>query len=432
MEIVAFIAAVAGLVLLLVGVHRQRGHAVDALTALDRLDRHGPVLMPAMFWGAAFLGVIGAVLGWSSAIGVLPAVVGGLSSLAFTWLVWVWIWDSYRVVVDLAVVSQVRVPLDQRPAIAFAPPRSQALSFRPVRNALSFVAALAGGGVVFWLLYAWAGTPADRLGAAAVGYISAVSAYFAFRVKRALDAERDVRRIAARLGEADDETVLRALQENPRSRVLLEAHADRLMAAGQPSQALLEYRAAGGAKPGARLADRARGAVEAGGDLRERVRGELVLEPYASRPTATIAPLEMSESAEELLVLDAEQAVGVLVDPDAPWAAGSRLLVAIDPELGGDVAARLEPALVRAPLVMSSGPFPRFLAAYRLTHDVAKLAVSLVRDAGARAPFRQLKLFSAEELLALYDAESRTVRLAPLAADELYAELRRTAAVAAR
>jgi len=294
MPIVALITAAAGLACLLVGVHRQRGHSVDAPEALERLERHSPARMPVVFWAAALLGATGAVLGWSSAIGALPAVVGGLSSLAFTWLVWAWIWDSYRVLVDLAVVSQVRVPLDQRPAIAFDPSRSQALSFRPVRNALSFGAALAGGGVVFWLLYAWAGTPADRLGAAAVGYISAVSAYFAFRVKRALDAERDVRRIAARLGEADDETVLRALQENPRSRVLLEAHADRLMAAGQPSQALLEYRAAGGAKPGARLADRARGAVEAGGDLRERVRGELVLEPYASRPTATIAPLEMS------------------------------------------------------------------------------------------------------------------------------------------
>jgi|GEM_PF-3174468 len=431
MELAAALIALAGLALLLAGIRRERGEPADVFAALDRLDAHDLLHVPPRFLAAAVLGAVGASLSWIETVPVVGAFAAGLASLVFTWLVWAWVWEGYRTLVDLVVVTQSRVPAEDRPAAAYEPPREQALSFRPARNGVAFLVALGVGGGAFYALSVLTEVSADRLATAAAGFVSAVGLYFAIRFKRALDAERDVRRIAGRLDAVDDTALLRALQENPRSRVLLERHADRLMETGMFSQAYVEYRAAAvGLSPSGRLSPKVARASAAAGADREPHRGEPFLLPYSSRPTAVAEPLVLGGEAERFTVLDRDELVRGILGPYAPWAGRADLLVAVDPPLVGDDARAIASQLVGAPLVMSAGPFARFLPAYRLGPQVVEVVLAQLPETHG-ATVRRVDVLTPHEILARYHVGDSDLEVAPDYAEDAYAELRRTAAVAA-
>lgn len=419
------LAALAGLALLAAGWSRERRRRLDALAALDVLERHDPVRVPPYFLGSMTAGALGAVLGMPGTDAAGRLVVAAAFVLV-PWFVWVGTWSSYRRLVDASVVFQDHVPLECKPERAYEPVRELAIGYRPLAAALLLLASLVSGVVMATGVAALVGAWSSRLTVALWGWWTAVGAYFMWRVYRASRTELELRAALGRLDEAPTDLVYRALRTNPRSRGLLEAHADRLAGAGYATQALIEYRAARlRARRDTGLAakiDSVRDDAEAAHAAEPE--GALVREPYAPAPALLLEPLEMAADAVAVRVLDADAFVRTLLATP-----GDGLVVEVSGRLDEPTRERLRGHEYRVPRLLP----PAFgePQTYRVDEETARALGTWLDEHDVECEWEGMHLFSERELLVEAHRRFSDARVARAFLGEVHDELRRAAAIAA-
>ncbi len=424
MTVPLIIGSALGFLLLLAGWHAERRRRVDAFLALARLEAHTAVRPPALFVLSVAAGGLGALLGMPSESFVGRATAA-LPLLIAPWLVWLGIWSSYRGLVDAAVATQDHTPMAERPAEAFVPPRELALSYRPLTVALVLLGALIGGTATLLVGGRLLGAPSGGLAAAAWGYAVAVGAYFLLRVRRSVAAERQLRFRLGNLDAATRSQLFDALRVNPRSRAVLEAHADALASAGEVDQALLEYRAARLRAPHDVALNEKIEAIAATALTRSEAwsTGTLVREPFAAAPAMVVESLEMAEDAVVVRVLDPSAFVEVLFEFDAKDA-----LIDIDGALDPETLKQLEKTVHPIP-ILAKGPLDGGRT-YSLDDESRAALRSFVAERGAE-DWHRVRLYTPEELLVDADRGFRDVRMSQGYYEVWYEELRRAAAIAA-
>lgn len=408
--------------MLLFALRRERRIRLDAFVAVDSLRRHGPLTPPAAYSLAAALAFLGGGLGFEARLearlvaGALPALV--------VWLAWLRVWSEHRALLDAAIVFQDHVPLRERPPNALAPAPYAAISFRPMTAAAALLAALTLSGVAFG--FASAAFGLTRVAPVALATYAIVGTTFAASVKRGLAAERSVRGALGTPAEASDSALLDALRRNPRSSVLLVAHATLLAAAGEREQALLEYEAARLPRrhpaldaPMAALAD-ARPSPDA--PLAPGVIARLPGEPEARMH---VAPLALPPDAARVQVLDARALVRELVATPEDG-----LLFAVQGTLADDLRDRLAPYAHLSPLVVGdSGAPPRAFGAWRLEPASRAELADYAGQHDIATDWDRVALFTLDRLLADGRLRLRTLLVDPAFCQREFAEWRRAAAV---
>lgn len=403
---------------------RDRKREMDAFAALDRLRAAGPLGMPAAYVIASVSGAVGVAAG-------LPALepsaraTGALAIVVAVWLSWLAQWISMRWLLDAATVFQDHVPLGSRPRQAYSPAPHSALSFRPMAAALWLLIALAGTGVGFGVL-SWRFGWTRFMPLLAGGVWAVIGSVFAAYVRAGLYGERKARVVLTGPARASDAEVLDALRRNPRSARLLLEHARRLEAAGEPLQALLEYRAAELAGSFERQA-RA-GASRTCGRLSARpgpIEGSIVREPGEAQPRMRVRPLRLGSDAVRVRVIDRAAFLSELLA-----LTDEGLILGIDGQVDAAMAEDLRAYQHLAPLVEPErGRTGALMRAWCLEPRVRDVLRERTRD-GVPNAWLHVHLYTLSRLLVDARWHFSDTRIAPDLAHREFIEWRRAAAVA--